>query len=70
MFRVLSLLVFCSLLNAASLEYYVSPQGNDAAAGTIDEPFATINGARRVLRNKILQETTGEIVVFFRGRQI
>jgi hypothetical protein len=38
------------MLEADQAIYYVSPVGNDANAGTIDQPWATINHATEVLR--------------------
>ncbi len=48
--RVLFLIVFCGTLNAAALEYFVSPQGSDSNPGTITSPFATIQKVRDEIR--------------------
>ena len=48
----------------ADRHYYVSPSGSDAAPGTIDQPFATIQKARDVIRPLVKNES---ILVFFRG---
>ncbi len=48
------LLVFCASENARSAEggraVYVSPSGDDAAAGTLEAPFRTLGRARDALR--------------------
>ena len=58
------------LLGAASgLEanpFYVSPNGNDAAAGTEAAPFRTIDRARNAVRS-VNASQTSDIVVFLRG---
>ncbi len=62
---LLALLLLASLLaapvTAAPLALYVSPQGRDAATGSITAPLATLAGARDRLRilkaaNKIPKE--------------
>lgn len=48
-------LYICGLVAAATaapVELYVSPQGNDAAAGTAAAPFATVERARDELRHR------------------
>ena len=47
-------------------EFYVSPEGNDNAAGTATAPFKTIEGARNKIR-KINGNMTGDIVVNIKG---
>ena len=46
-------------------ELYVSPDGDDSASGTIDEPLKTLEGARDAVR-KIKDGMTGDILVNFR----
>lgn len=57
-------------LNAAAAtpgaELFVSPDGNDSNAGTIDAPLRTLAGARDAVR-KINGTVNGDIVVNFRG---
>lgn len=45
-------------------ELFVSPNGSDSAAGTIDEPFKSLEAARNAVR-KIKKD--GPITVYFRG---
>ncbi len=44
---------------------YVAPDGNDGNPGTIDEPLATLAGARDKVRT--LLDGDGDITVYFRG---
>jgi hypothetical protein len=44
---------------------YVSPDGNDGAAGTIDHPFKTIAHAKDQVRT-LIKSTTGPITVYLR----
>jgi alpha-glucosidase len=45
-------------------EYFVSPRGDDAAAGTIDAPFATLERARNAVR---ATKTSGGATIWLRG---
>ncbi len=47
-------------------EFYVSPTGNDANAGTETAPFRTIERARTAVRT-LTSGMTGDIVVYLRG---
>jgi len=51
---------------AVQAEYYVSPTGSDAHAGTIDEPFLTIEHARDIVKT-VNAGMTGDIVVHLRA---
>ena len=55
----------CGILNAASVEYYVSPQGSDGNIGTFDKPFANIAAARDAIR--ALKDKPDQITVYLRG---
>ncbi|MBD3919479.1 right-handed parallel beta-helix repeat-containing protein [Paenibacillus sp. PR3] len=51
---------------AVQAQYFVSPSGNDANPGTIDEPFRTIQHARDIVRS-VNASMTGDIYVYLRG---
>ncbi|WP_208921759.1 RICIN domain-containing protein [Streptomyces capitiformicae] len=51
---------------ATQATYYVSPDGNDANAGTITAPFKTLQRARDVVRT-VNDDMTGDINVYLRG---
>ncbi len=51
---------------ASPSSIYVAPGGDDAAAGTIDAPLATLDGARLRVRS-ILPEAKEPVTVYFRG---
>ncbi len=51
---------------AAPNSIYVAPDGDDKAAGTIDAPLATLDGARLKVRS-LLPEAKEPVTVFFRG---
>ncbi len=69
--RILSLAVGCALtltgaaVAATQATFYVSPSGNDAAAGTKDAPFKTITQAQKAVR-AINGSMTGDIEVILR----
>lgn len=48
----------CAGPSDGSIATYVSPAGNDAAAGTCDAPLATLEGANRWLRARYGYDTT------------
>ncbi len=54
--------VACCRCGAA--EFFVSPQGNDAQAGTKDQPFKTLEATRDAVRKS---DRGGEIVVWLRA---
>ncbi len=51
----------------ARIEFWVSPQGSDNAAGTADSPFATIKQARNAIRSLPQAQRSGDIVVTLKG---
>lgn len=69
--RILSLAFGCTLAFAGAATaatqatFYVSPSGNDAAAGTKDAPFKTITQAQKAVR-AINGSMTGDIEVILR----
>ena len=69
--RILSLAFGCTLAFAGAAAaatqatFYVSPSGNDAAAGTKDAPFKTITQAQKAVR-AINGSMTGDIEVILR----
>lgn len=48
-------------------EFWVSPDGDDNAAGTLDEPFASLEGARDAIRSLPVAQRNGSIVVTLKG---
>ena len=61
-----STLAFAGAAAAATqATFYVSPSGNDAAAGTKDAPFKTITQAQKAVR-AINGSMTGDIEVILR----
>ena len=42
--------IFCDLSVSAQIKIYVSPQGNDLNSGTIEQPLASLTGARNAIR--------------------
>lgn len=69
--KILSLAFGCTLafagaaVAATQATFYVSPSGNDAAAGTKDAPFKTITQAQKAVR-AINGSMTGDIEVILR----
>ncbi|NOU86189.1 hypothetical protein GC102_10425 [Paenibacillus sp. LMG 31460] len=51
---------------AARIQYYVSPQGNDGNDGSMDHPFLTLGKARDTVRG-INGNMDSDIVVYLRG---
>lgn len=60
---------YTMLANPEVITYYVSPAGNDSWSGeSIDQPFATIQGAREAIRSiKSRGELTKPVTVYIRG---
>lgn len=48
--RILALLLTATLAGAAAADVYVAPGGDDAGAGTVEKPFATLERARDAVR--------------------
>lgn len=59
--------ILISALSGNDTVIFVAPDGNDSASGTIDEPLATLNGARMRVRSKMVDVVTGGVTVCFRG---
>jgi hypothetical protein len=53
-------------VDAERSEFYIAPDGNDAYPGTIDQPFASIEGAKLALRD-IKANMTVNYAVYMRG---
>ena len=51
----------------ASVEFYVSPSGDDTAPGTEERPFGNLGQARDAIRERTKAGQTANIVVFLRG---
>lgn len=56
--HILTLLLACFFSNANAIDFHVSPNGNDAAEGTLTAPFKTLERAQRAVRgvNKSMSE--------------
>ena len=52
---------------APRTEFWVSPQGDDGAAGTADAPFASLERARDAIRALPTARRNGDVVVTIRG---
>ncbi|HAM68774.1 MAG TPA: hypothetical protein DCP68_04080, partial [Ruminococcus sp.] len=52
--------------DAPFAELYVSPDGSDGNAGTIDAPLQTLAGARDAVRG-LSGSMNGDIIVYLRG---
>jgi hypothetical protein len=67
------LLVLCCLMAVASLalaqdaDFYVGPDGDDAAPGTLEEPFATVHRAQQAVRALLTTEPERDVQVLLRG---
>ena len=48
-------------------QFYVAPDGNDAAAGTLEEPFATVERARDAVRDVKATRQARDTLVMLRG---
>jgi hypothetical protein len=48
-------------------DYYVAPGGDDGDAGTIEQPFATVDRARQAVCTLIAQGLDHDVLVFVRG---
>src|SRR6187401_1950764 len=65
---ILGLLLFSTFVHSQNLkQFYISPSGNDKYAGTIAKPFATLEKARKEVRNILAKEKNISISVYFRG---
>jgi len=67
--KLLLLLSVASVVLGQTADFFVSPDGNDSATGTLAAPFATVDRARLAVRN-LKQNNPGRntpIVVMLRG---
>ena len=70
---LVAVLLTCILLLArglraeASVEFYVSPTGDDKNPGTEEKPFASLTRAGNAVREETKTGQTANIVVFLRG---
>lgn len=53
--------------NSNVITIFCAPDGNDGAAGTKDEPLATLNGARKKVAELKQKHKNAPITVYFRG---
>ncbi|WP_430931220.1 right-handed parallel beta-helix repeat-containing protein [Saccharicrinis sp. 156] len=59
-------ILFYSCAQSDEVNIFVSPTGNDANSGSIDQPLASLEGAKMLVR-KVKSSTKGDITVWFRG---
>jgi hypothetical protein len=52
---------------APRTEFWVSPQGDDGAAGTADAPFASLERARDAIRALPAVQRNGDVLVTLKG---
>jgi len=64
--RIILAMFMITPLTAISAEYYVSPQGNDEANGSIDHPYKTLHGAVTSIRNWRNSGGSGPVVAYLR----
>lgn len=65
---ILFFVVLAAIAGVASpAEFYVSPDGNDGQAGTLNAPFATLHRAQAAVREQIAAGGSGDISVIIRG---
>lgn len=65
--RVLLILVLmCGSVWSASIDFFVSPEGDDTHPGSRDKPFATLTRARQAVR-EVIPNSTEEITVWIAG---
>jgi len=60
-------ILLASISAAPAAEFYVSPEGSGANAGTKDRPFASLVQARDAVRRLIAQGLAEEVTVWVRG---
>ena len=49
------------------MDIYVSPKGSDAAEGTLEKPFQTLERARAAVHAKRAAKSDKAVTVWFRG---
>lgn len=64
---LLTLLVAVPAFSGTAATYYVSPSGDDAWAGALEQPFATLTRARDAVRGRIARGLDGDVQVLIRG---
>jgi hypothetical protein len=62
----LLVLTSSNVFSQSSINYFVSPNGNDKNPGTIKKPFATIEAARDAVR-KIGDDIKQDVIIYLRG---
>lgn len=70
MIRTFLLLLATSTLSVHASEFYVSPNGSDDASGSMEEPLATLAGARDAVRQIIAVDggiLKEDVTVYFRA---
>ncbi|NOU36796.1 MAG: right-handed parallel beta-helix repeat-containing protein [Kiritimatiellaceae bacterium] len=65
--RIVSLCFVLMGTTGYGADFYVSPSGDDAGAGTLAQPFASIQRAQAAVRDLKAKKPTGEITIELRG---
>jgi hypothetical protein len=66
-FLVVAGLVFTSIQFTAAQTFYVSAEGSDAQAGTLEAPFATLEQAQEAVRAYLKEHPACQVTVQLRG---
>ncbi|TKG93728.1 right-handed parallel beta-helix repeat-containing protein [Puteibacter caeruleilacunae] len=62
------IILWFACMNAASAkEFYVSPKGNDSNPGTLEQPFRTLEKAKRTIQSLVRKQLNDDIIINLRG---
>lgn len=61
------MLCLSALAAAPTADFYVAPNGDDTAPGTLDAPFATIARAQEAVRGRVAEGLARDVTVLIRG---
>ena len=65
LFCILSVMLLVSCSN--DIRLYVSPDGNDTATGTLEQPLQTLEGAQKAVRAIHVAHPDKKVTVYFKG---